>query len=181
MVKSPLKQFEIDIQGLSNTQHSYEYSFDNKFFEAFENSLVEKGQGVVHLDLLKTETMMTLAFSIEGSIELVCDRSLKTFAYPIDLKENLIVKFGEEDAELDDEIIVIQRDTQKFNVAQYIYEYITVAVPMKKVHPDFRTDSDDEEEGYGAIIYKSAQDDEPETGGEGIDPRWEALKKLRNN
>lgn len=181
MIKSPLKQFEIDIQGLSDTQHSFEYSFNEKFFEAFENSLVEKGQGSVHLDLLKTETMMTLDFSIKGTVELTCDRSLQLFDYPVDIKETLIVKFGDEDAELDDEIIVIQRDTQKFNVAQFIYEYISVAIPMKKLHPDFRTEEDESEQEYGSIIYQSPEVDQPEKSNDEVDPRWEALKKLRNN
>ena len=181
MEKSPLKQYEIGIQGLSETQHSFDYSFNDEFFGAFENSLVEKGQGSVHLDLLKTETMMTLQFSISGSVELVCDRSLQSFDFPLEIQNNLIVKFGDEEAELDDEIIVIPRDTQRFNVAQYIYEYVSVAIPMKKIHPDFLTEEDMEEQEYGAIIYQSPQDEQQDDAKEDVDPRWEALKKLRNN
>lgn len=179
MEKSPLKRFEIDIQGLSNAQHSFEFDFDDKFFGAFENSLLEKGNGHVHLDLLKTETMMTLQFVIEGSVQLICDRSLRPFDFPVRISETLLVKFGDEDIELDDNIIIIQRDTQKFNVAQFIYEYLSVAIPMKKLHPDFRTEEEGDE--YGAIIYQTGEDVQQDEANDEVDPRWEALKRLRNN
>jgi uncharacterized protein len=75
MAKSPLKPFEIEIQGLSLDQHSFDFGFDNQLFEAFEGSLIEKGKGSAHVELLKSETMMTLSFEIEGSVELICWRS----------------------------------------------------------------------------------------------------------
>jgi len=184
MAKSPLKPFEIEIQGLSLDQHSFDFTFDNSFFEAFEGSLIEKGKGSVHLELVKSETMMTLSFDIEGSVELICDRSLRPFDHELEIKQELIVKFGEEFIELDDDIVVIPRETQHLNVAQQIYEFITVDVPMKKIHPELRSEDDDDEETGGSLIYQTqTKGDQPEEDGddEPIDPRWEALKKFRNN
>jgi len=179
MAKSPLKRFEIEIQGLPNTLHSFEFAFDDQLFGAFESSLVEKGHGKVSLGLNKSETMMTLSFKITGEVELVCDRSLRTFEHEFDIEEDLIVKFGEEEAELDDNIIVIKRESQYFNIAQYVYEYISVAIPMKKIHPELRTEQDDDD-GYGALIYQTSKEEQADED-EKTDPRWEALKKLRNN
>lgn len=178
--KSPLKPFEIEIQGLAVDQHFFDFQFDGRLFQAFEGALIEKGSGTVNLDLIKSETMMTLAFEIKGSVELICDRSLRPFDYPIDIREELIVKFGDEYAELDDDIIVIGRETQHFNVGQYIYEMISVAVPMKKIHPELLAD-DEDDDSEGGIVYQSHGDVVEQDDTENVDPRWEALKKLRNN
>lgn len=180
MSKSPLKPFEIEIQGLSLDQHSFDFSFGNDFFGAFEGSLIEKGEGSVHLELIKSETMLTLSFEIEGAVELICDRSLQPFNFPIEIREELMVKYGEEYAELDDDLIVVPRETQHLNVAQFIYEFVTVTIPMKKIHPDLV--AADDEEMAGSLVYTTSADEPPaEDDGQPIDPRWEALKKFRNN
>ena len=52
---------------------------------------------------------------------------------------------------------------------------------MKKIHPDLATDNDDDEID-GSLVYRTSGDEEPkEEEEEKIDPRWEALKKFRNN
>ncbi len=183
MAKSPLKPFEIEIQGLSLDQHSFDFSFDDSLFGAFEGTLIEKGKGTVHIELIKSETMMTLSFEIEGSVELICDRSLRKFDQEVELQQELIVKLGDEFIELDDDIVVIPRETQYLNVAQYIYEFITVNIPMKKIHPELRTEEDEEDDDIGgSLIYQTEAEQEMEDeGDEPIDPRWEALKKFRNN
>lgn len=181
MAKSPLKPFEIEIQGLSLEQHSFDFSFGNDLFGAFEGSLIEKGEGSVHLELIKSETMLTLSFEIEGWVELICDRSLKPFNFPVEIREELMVKYGDEYAELDADLIVVPREAQHLNVAQFIYEFITVTIPMKKIHPDLATDDDDDEVD-GSLVYRTSGDEQPkEEEEEKIDPRWEALKKFRNN
>ncbi|MEQ9378372.1 MAG: DUF177 domain-containing protein [Imperialibacter sp.] len=182
MAKSPLKPFEIEIQGLSLDQHSFDFSFDNQLFEAFEGSLIEKGKGSAHVELLKSETMMTLSFEVEGSVELTCDRSLRSFDYELEIRQQLIIKFGDEFAELDDDVVVIPRETQHLNVAQYIYEFISVDVPMKKLHPELVTEEDEDFEVEGSLIYQtSAEQEQDDDTEENVDPRWEALKKFRNN
>ncbi|MDN5202938.1 DUF177 domain-containing protein [Fulvivirgaceae bacterium BMA10] len=174
MVKKDIKEFEIDIFSLKNSTHEYRFEVKDSFFTLFEGGLVEKGNISVDLILDKTETLINMTFELKGSIELVCDRSLEPFDYPIDLNENLIFKFGEEEKELDEHISIISRDKENINVAQFIYEFIGLAVPMKKLHPKFEESEIDEE---GQIVYSSDED----SNDENIDPRWKQLKNLRNN
>ncbi len=166
--------YRIDIYKLANKTHSFDFEFDNDFFELFEDSLIEKGRGTCHLELMKEETMMTAEFQIDAEVELICDRSLEPFWFPIQKSETLLIKFGEEDAELSDEIISIQRDTQSLNMAQNIFEYLTISIPMKKLHPKFEGEEENDE-----LVYTSEDEIvEEEQNEETIDPRWEALKKL---
>lgn len=171
-----LREFQIDIFSLSNKLHEFEFEITGKLFSLYENSLIEKGEGICKLSLLKSETMMTLHFAIDAKVELICDRSLDTFWYPVRLEEEVIIKFGDGDYALSDDVLVIKSDTSSINVGDYIYEFISLAVPMKKLHPRYGDEEDQPE-----IIYSSNDDEGEEGSKENTDPRWEALKKLKGN
>ncbi len=180
-----LKEYSIEISKLSNKKHEYEFDSGNAFFSNFEQSLLEEGLFRVKLTLDKSETMMSLYFHITGSVQLICDRTLEPFNYPINIKQKLILKFGDQDEILTDEIEMIKRDTQQINVAQYIYEFIGLAIPMKKLHPKLAKGHYEENE-EGILVYSSgnaSEDDTTDTpdSEDSIDPRWQILKNLRDN
>ena len=171
-----LRDFDIDIFRLGNEPNEFHYTFDDKFFEKFENSLISKGNGTVDVVINKTPTLMELEFKLKGEVELICDRSLDPYQHKFDSERNLIIKFGEVDEELSDEIIMVHWDTQRINIAQFIYEFIGLEVPMKKLHPRYEGEDDDESEEE--MIYQSKSEEQEENND--IDPRWEALKGLKN-
>jgi uncharacterized protein len=82
-------------------------------------------------------------------------------------------KYGEEASELSDEIVIITRDQATLELGQFMYEFISLEIPIKKLHPKFRDEEDDN--GEGKIVYKSESKDDDSD----IDPRWEKLKKLK--
>lgn len=167
-----LKQYKIEIFGLSNSTHQFEFEFNETFFSLFENSLVSKGKGTCVIDLTKTDSMITLDFNIKGSIELECDRSLDLYDHPIEVSKELIYKYGDEEKELSEDVFVIPKGTQELNIATFLYESINLEVPMKKLHPKFQNEEESDE-----MIYSSKEDKEAKD--ETVDPRWEALKKLK--
>jgi uncharacterized metal-binding protein YceD (DUF177 family) len=180
-----LKDYSIEIQKLGNKKHEYEFNSGDAFFKNFEQSLIEEGSFKVLLTLDKSETMLTLHFHITGHVQLICDRTLEPFDHPINIKQKLILKLGDQDEVLTDEIEIIKKDTQQINVAQYIYEYIGLAIPMKKLHPKLAKDRYEENE-HGILVYSSgasSEDTTPDTpdSEDSVDPRWQILKNLRNN
>ncbi len=176
-----LKAFNIAIFGLKDKAYEFDFEGDSSFFALFENSLIEKGNFKVKLVLDKSATMIQLNFTITGSIELTCDRSLEVFDYPLLIEEKHILKFGEGNQELTDEIEIMDRNTVTINVAQYLYEFIILSIPMKKIHPKY-ADQNFEENDEGLLIYRSKADEETEESKEeDIDPRWAALRKLNDN
>ncbi|MEQ8927702.1 MAG: DUF177 domain-containing protein [Fulvivirga sp.] len=168
-----LDRFHIDIFKLSNSTHSYEFEFNDKFFAEIENSIVEQGSGEVVITLDKNESFIKMTINITGKIELTCDRSLDLFDFPINVDKEIIFKYGEEEIELDDNIVMITRDTQRLNLAQYIYEFIGLEIPMKKLHPRFNDESEEDE-----MVYTD-EETKNDDNSEATDPRWEALKKLK--
>ncbi|WP_436516813.1 YceD family protein [Ekhidna sp. To15] len=167
-----LKAYKIEIFGLSNNTHDFNFAFNDDFFNHFEHSLVSKGKGTCAVILTKTDSMITLNLKIDGSIELECDRSLALFDFPISINKEIIYKYGDEEKELSEDVFVILKGEQEINIASFLYESISLEVPMKKLHPKFQNDSESDE-----MIYVSGADKESQE--ESIDPRWEALKKLK--
>ena len=169
-----MKAFSVNILGLSLKTHHFEFTLDDAFFKEYGDNLVSEGNLTAVVELTKKETFIGGHLAIKGTVRLTCDRSLEQFDEPIEVDKKIVFKYGEHDEELSDEIIVIQRDRAELDLGQYLYEFIILEVPMKKIHPRLRSDEDDEVEGK--VIYTSLGEDSAE---DPVDPRWEKLKKIK--
>ena len=173
-----LSAFGINLLGLENKQYEFEYLIDSSFFSNFEYSQVTKGSLKCKAILEKTSSFIRINFFIEGWVELICDRSLDPFNYNIKKTGQVIYKFGDEEMEIDDEVSIIERGRQHINLSQPIYEFISVSVPMKKLHPRFKQQEEEPDE----IVYTTEKyNEEKEENPVSIDPRWETLKKLKKS
>ncbi len=173
MEKKRRSDFEIEIFNLENKQYTYDFVVDKDFFKSQEGSVIEEGGATVHVVLDKSDAFFDLLFMIEGEVGLVCDRSLEKFNAPISINEKLICKYGQEELEIDEQVIQITKSTQMIDLSQYIYEFISLSIPMKKLHPKFEDEEDNDD---GLLIYSSKDD---EAADKKIDPRWGKLKDLK--
>jgi uncharacterized metal-binding protein YceD (DUF177 family) len=172
--------YGINIIGLSNKIHHFDYEIGESFFRTYGSDLLKEGNFRVDVELNKHETFIEAAFKIKGTAVLTCDRSLDPFDYPIWTEKKIMFKYGDKDEEISDEIIMINRDTATLEIGQYIYEFIALAVPIKKLHPRFRAeDLQDDETSDGKIVYSSGGNSERKDENDDIDPRWNVLKKLK--
>lgn len=167
--------FSVNIIGLSSGVHEFKYRLGKSFFDEFGRDLLEEGNFEATVLLNKNETFIEGTFSFKGIARLVCDRSLDTFDYPMDATHKIVFKYGSEETEVTDEIIIIPHNKASLNIGQYLYEFVGLAIPMKRLHPKFREQEDEEDGTEGKIIYSSTTENEG-----AIDPRWEKLKKLKN-
>jgi uncharacterized protein len=173
------RAYTVNIVGLNNTVHHFEFEVGNDFFSQFGTALISEGALKAEVRLDKRETFIDASFLITGSAKLICDRSLDPFDFPIHAEKKLVFKYGDADEELSDEIVMIHRDSDSLELGQYIFEFIALEVPMKKLHPRFH-DEEEDDDTEGKIIYTSKKpEDENGNDGEDIDPRWEILKKLK--
>ncbi|QCK16214.1 YceD family protein [Mangrovivirga cuniculi] len=168
----------VNIQRLKAGEHEFDYHLDKEFLEEHEYDEATDADIKTKLTVDKSETMINATFEFDGTIGLVCDRSLDEFDYPVDLKERIIFKFGDHNEELDDNLFLIERDTDEIDFGPLMFELIRVSIPMKKLHPRYKDDDDDEENWY-TFGGDDDGDDSPDDD-EVIDPRWEKLKGLKN-
>ncbi|MBA3900358.1 MAG: DUF177 domain-containing protein [Bacteroidetes bacterium] len=166
-----LKQFMIPYIGLSQGEHRFEYKINELFFEELGYSEMKQGLFKINLDLLKQSSMMTLNFEIKGESTVTCDRCLDEFILPIEAEQKLFVKFGDETHEETDEIFILSRNEQELDVAQFIYEYIILAMPPVFTHPEGECNPE---------IEKKLEELKPKNNNnDDIDPRWDILKNLK--
>lgn len=169
-----------------NRRHELDFVLDDAFFAQFDQAIILGGNLQAHLDLDRTDRLLTLAFQIDGTVRLVCDRSLDEFDQPISTHEMLHVRFGETNEELADDVLQITPDTQVLPLAEHLFGFVATAVPMKKLHPRFVEADAAADAAAGAtadadvrLIYSVATDDgTDETDEQPGDPRWNALRNL---
>ena len=167
----------IDIYRLENGTFHYEFEAADSFFSVFSQEHFSKPQVSVHVELNRTDSMITALLNLTGSLQLTCDRSLEVFEWPLNLNERLLFKFGEEEKELTDELSVITGNTQKLNLSQAVYDFVALSLPLKKLHPKYRETENDTGDEQGLLVYSTAASEPEET--ETSDPRWQALAALK--
>jgi uncharacterized metal-binding protein YceD (DUF177 family) len=181
------KTFDIEVIKFKEGLHEVVFPIEDAFFQQVEgNELLEKGHLTARVKIDKGANLMELTFQISGKVQLTCDRSLEVFDHTLDITEKMIYKFGSEVKEIDESVMMITRETPSINVAQLIYEYILLALPLKKIHPDYKNELDEEDnELEGGLVYvdgeaaESSDEDSSDNTTTPVDPRWEQLGKLK--
>jgi len=168
-----LRIYSIPFTGLKLGKHQFEYEITDAFFDEFEYSLVKKANLKCLVEMEKQETMLILNFDIKGHIFANCDRCLAPYPQPVDIREQQIAKFGGEDADEDEEIIILTKNDHEIDVSGLIYEYINVALPLTTVCIDEGMTPYCDKEMLNSLSKLSVNPDPDE-----IDPRWDVLKKL---
>ena len=174
-----LKEFTIPFVGLKQGKHQFEYEIDNKFFEHFEYDEFNSANVKVDAFLEKKTTMMEFTFRASGTVNVYCDLTNEPFDQPIDSELFLVVKFGEEYNDDNEDLLILPHGEFEVNVQQYIYELIVLAVPSKRVHPGV-LDGSLKSEVLEKLDQLSPREKEIKAE-EDFDPRWDKLKNLLND
>ncbi|SEF77729.1 Uncharacterized ACR, COG1399 [Halpernia humi] len=168
------RNYDIAFSGLKDGKHDFRFEVNQAFFNLFETEQEFSNPKIIaDVFLDKHSTFLEFEINVKGSIQLVCDITLKDFDYPIENQIKVLVKFGEVYDDSDVDIITIPHKENAFNIAQLLYEDIVLTVPMKKVSPDLS------QEDIALLEKFSPQEDEIEEQEDEIDPRWNALKNLK--
>ncbi len=170
-----LKDFDISFIGINEGTHQFEYLIKKEFFEFFNYDEFSNSKVVVALTFVKKATMFELSFNFNGWVEVLCDVSGEVFQQPLNSTMNLIVKFGDEFSDENEEMLIIPHSDYKLNVSQFIYEAIILAVPIKRIHPGV---SDGSLNSEVLNKLKEFEIKDQDDSNEEIDPRWNKLKNI---
>ncbi len=168
--------YAVRISGLGEGDHDFSFELDRKFFVLFEQSEISNGNVHAEVILEKKPGVFSLHFSLKGKVEVVCDRCLESFFTDVSTTQTIFVKLGETTGGIEDDVLIIGRDDHEIKVGQYLYEFIILALPYQRIHPD---DSEGHSTCNPEMLKKldAHRSKEPE-GEEKNDPRWDALKGL---
>ena len=167
-------KYVIQFAGLKEGRHEFEFDVDDSFFEQFESSEIKKGKLAVRVILDKNRQVLEMGFFIQGTVQSICDRCLDELDLPLQYQGKLFFKFGEESYELTDEIIILSSSEYKVDISQYIYEFIHLAIPYRKIHPDINGASG----CNSGMIQKLESLTNHETSEKNYNHSWDKLKEI---
>ena len=167
----------VQFSGLETGRYEYDYTLDDGFFERFENEELREGKVNFAVVLEKRERLLMFNFAFEGVVKTVCDRCLGELEVPVSGEETLCVKFSDTETSDKEDVVILPEGEHQIDLAQWMYEYVAVRLPMQKVHEDGQCDP--EMLKFIAAERESQDSDEVRELGEGeSDPRWDALRQL---
>ncbi|WP_396636325.1 YceD family protein [Maribacter sp. R77961] len=169
------KEFNIPFSGLKQGKHNFNFEIDNTFFDSFGYDDFNSANIQLNVVLNKMTTIMELDFEASGAVNVNCDITSEPYDQEITSTLQLVVKFGEEYNDEDDEILILPHGEHQVNISQYVYEMLVLSVPQKRVHPGI---ADGTLKSEALDKLQELQPKEKRNDKEENDPRWDELKKL---
>ena len=177
-----LSKYNIVFKGLIPGMHKFNFHVENDLFNYFGKEIINDSDISAKVVLEKQDALIILTFDISGTVNIQCDRCLDYYDQPINSKNKIFVKYEnkeEENKEIKDEknedVIIIRPEDSEINIGKLIHDFIILALPLKKMHPD-------DENGNSLCNPEMIRRIKKlSTAEKKTDDRWDKLKKLLNN
>jgi uncharacterized metal-binding protein YceD (DUF177 family) len=132
------REFEIAFVGLKPGIHEYKYEVDNKFFANYSQADFTNCQASIKCKLEKNTSFMMLKFEVGGSVNVICDRCGNTLNMDLWDEFNMVIKQVENPDEMneneeDPDIYYISRTESHLQLADWIYEFVSLSIPMQRM------------------------------------------------
>lgn len=160
----------IRFTGLKSGVYKYGFLLEDTFFEGFENEEIKGGKVNFDVKMERMEHILLFTFSFEGEVTTTCDRCLEEMTVRVSGEEHLNVRFSDTEESDDEETAILPESANEIDLTPWMYEYIAVRLPMQHAHPEGECDPE---------MVKYIADEEQQHGDDYVDPRWEALNKLK--
>ncbi len=174
---------KLKIKTLPFGTHTVECHVDESFFNLDEQNEVRHADVDVTVQVTrKSENTYRLEISCRGTVTTACDRCLDDLDLPVDVDYRLNVEqMGTELDDSNDELLIVPSDWRELDVAPLVRDTVLLAMPMTHCHEneeDCNPDVLDVLDSHRAEAVPDGDDDQ-QSETTGTDPRWEALKKLK--
>jgi len=131
------RAFEIAFVGLKPGIHTFEYEIEEKFFAEYGEQDFTNCSAKVKLELDKKSGFMLLKFDVDGTVDVSCDRCGNPLTLSLWDEFNIVVKMVDEpekmnEQEEDPDVYYISKGESHLHVADWIYEFINLTIPMQK-------------------------------------------------
>lgn len=165
----------IPFAGLKSGEHTFQYVVDDAFFKDREYSEIQKARIHTTVTLNKETNLLVFDIKMEGTINVMCDRCGDPFDLPVWGENKLVVSLTNDRFDNENDIVAIPIDSAEIDVSQFLYEYISVLLPQRRIHPDNAEGASGcNPEAIKMLNKLAVQEQEKKT-----DPRWDALNKLK--
>jgi len=166
-----LPEHTIHFSGLKDGSHTFNYVLGNDFFLA--TGLEEYalgGEVTARVDVDKSEHLLVTNIHVVGYLSMTCDHCDSPMRQPVEGDQRQIFQLTDEKDIEDEELVPLDIHAHEVNLTHYLFECITLHLPIRHVHPEGQCDPEVDQ-----VFNRDKVDEEPEP-----DPRWDALKALKD-
>src|SRR5690554_5836242 len=121
-----LKEFTIPFRGLKLGKHQFEFELNNAFFEHFEYDEFNNASIKLNVQLEKMSTLMEFTLNFNGYVNVACDLTNEPYNQEISGTYQFVVKFGEEENDDNEDLLILPHGSYEVNIQQYIYETVVL-------------------------------------------------------
>lgn len=174
-----LGDFRIPVSALRADEMTFGWTLSPEFFSAFDaGHPAPDGQFQVTLVLHRTAGVVTLDFDIEGAFATTCDRCSAPVTLPFTGSYQIIAKIGDP-GESTDEVIFIAPEDTSFSVAQVVYDFALLSLPIAHRLPGCETMDPSPCDRSVLVYLKKIEEDAGPQSGDGSP--WDELKNVFDN
>ncbi len=170
-------KYNVDLKGLKAEPLVMEFALDNDFFAGIDGEEFQKGTVKAVVTAKKNRDVFEFVFELEGTVVVPCDRCLDDLEIDIETTNSLSVKFGADYAD-DGDIVIVPEQDGDLNIAWYLYEFIALALPMKRIHAPGKCNREMAGQ-LGKHMRGEKNNEEGDDTSFEMDPRWEGLKNIQ--
>ena len=185
--------YKIDLLSSGLGGKTFEYEIGDEFFAEI-GGLIQRGS--IHTTVVCLSAGSVYKFRIHsiGTIIVPCDRCLADLELRIETADDLSVKLGSEYAD-DGDCVIVPESEGYLDLAQFIYEFIALSMPMACCHEPGKCDDAmmhelSRHQSTRSGFEDAEQEDSVENGDapdevtgedsdEPVDSRWAALKQFK--
>lgn len=176
-----LRKYSLNVARMKPGKNEEDFHIGPEFFDHFEVSPVKTGVVDAHLKMHKYGTHVDVVFQMRGWIELNCDRCGEPYEHEFEIEERIIYSF---DSDMDFEgyeVMYVNSGEDKLDISQELYDFVQISIPLRKVpDTDVHLCAPDVLKALGLNERGEVKKIKQEKEEEEIDPRWAALKKLKD-
>ncbi|MEP6617486.1 MAG: DUF177 domain-containing protein [Ginsengibacter sp.] len=132
------REFDIAFVGLRPGNHEFTFEVDDKFFSAYSGSDFSNCHAKIKLFLEKNTSFLMAKFEIGGIVGVICDRCGNPLSMDLWDEFNMVIKLVDNPDEMnatedDPDIYYISRTESHLRVADWIYEFVSLSIPMQRM------------------------------------------------
>lgn len=184
-----MASYKLPLNSLSLGIQEFNYHLDAPFFNGIEATEIREASVEAMVTASrKSDDTFQLDFILKGNVTIPCDRCLDSMVLPVDTTYHLSVKEGDTFDDSRDNTLEIPGTWRMLDLAPLMRDTVLLTIPIKHVHPDGECNAqmasclEAHRAHHLADDHAMRNTDETQHGNFtlGDDPRWEALKTLKD-
>lgn len=139
------KDLVIPLNDLVIGSHCFRSKLEKEFFSGFDEDAVMDASVEVTVNVDKRSSdSVSIVCEVKGEVAVPCDRCLCRLSMPVDFRKSFSVSFcdmADEDTEGEgsEDVVLCGKDSD-LDLSQWVYDYVMLSLPLRKVHDESECD-----------------------------------------